>query len=196
MARTKTARPVRERILAAAFDLFYRQGYRATGINQVIAASGVAKASFYDHFPSKNDLLLAYIGEMARLELADLRAQATSMPTPQERFFKPMRILIPWFESSDYRGCPFQNIAAEAPPEDQRVRAVIRQYREDVRHLLRELAADLIAAEPELSKLDPADLADTYLLLFEGAIAAAVAYREPWPVQKAIRALEACLARC
>jgi AcrR family transcriptional regulator len=70
-----TRSPVQDRIMAAAADLFYRQGYRATGINQVIAESGVAKASFYDHFPSKDDLLYAYVLDTSRRELADVRSQ-------------------------------------------------------------------------------------------------------------------------
>ena len=60
-ATTRPAGPPEERILAVASELFYRQGYRATGINEVIARSGVAKATFYNHFPSKEDLCLAYL---------------------------------------------------------------------------------------------------------------------------------------
>ncbi len=184
---------VRERILASAYDLFYRQGYRATGINQVISESGVAKASFYDHFPSKDDLLFAYISEMAHREAADLRAAAEAPPTARERFFAPLGVLVPWFTTSNYRGCPFQNIVAEAPPTDPRIREVARQYRETTRQLLRELAQDLIAEEAALETRDAQVLADHYLLLFEGAIVLAVAYRDPWPVEAAINTLNAML---
>jgi len=182
--------PVRDRIMAAASDLFYRQGYRATGINQVIAESGVAKASFYDHFPSKDDLLLAYAKAMSDREMADMLREVRSLPTPRKRFFGPLTILVPWFESSDYRGCPFQNMIAEIPADNWRVRDVAREHREKVRSLLRELTSELIAAEPHLSSINGDELADTYLLLFEGAIAMSVVYRQPWPVKQAIRALE------
>lgn len=193
MPSTDTPLPVRERILATASELFYRQGYRATGVNQVIAESGVAKASFYGHFPSKDDLLVAYLRETAERDLAELR-DAAAGTTARERFFGPLRMLVPWFEASDYRGCPFQNIAAEAPPSDERVRAVVKAHRQNVRALLRGLAADLIDEEPGSAAPDPAELADTYLLLLEGAIALAVAYRDAWPVEQAIATLEACVA--
>lgn len=182
--------PVRDRIMAAASDLFYRQGYRATGINQVIAESGVAKASFYDHFPSKDDLLLAYAKATSDREIADMLREVRALTTPRKRFFGPLTILVPWFESSDYRGCPFQNMIAEIPADNWRVRDVAREHREKARSLLRELTSGLIAAEPHLSNINGDELADTYLLLFEGAIAMSVVYRQPWPVKQAIRALE------
>jgi hypothetical protein len=102
-------------------------------------------------------------------------------------------MLVPWFESSDYRGCPFQNIVAEAPPDDPRVRAVVRQHREHMRALLMELTCDLMAAEPSLAGLHADRLVDTYMTLFEGAIALSVAYREPWPVHTAIEAMNGYL---
>jgi AcrR family transcriptional regulator len=190
---TQSPSPVQQRILAAAFDLFYRQGYRATGINQVIAQSGVAKASFYDHFPSKDDLLLAYARETAAREVVEMRQYVETFTTPRERFFAPLRMLCPWFESSDYRGCPFQNLMAEAPPDHWRVRDVARQHQENLRRILHGLSRDLIRSEPALAHLDATELADTYLLLLNGAIAAAVAYRQPWPVDKAMATLEARL---
>lgn len=181
--------PVPERILATACDLFYRQGYRATGINQVIAESGVAKASFYAHFASKDDLLAAYAEAISSREKADIEAAVLPLPTPRARFFGPLDLLPPWFDASGYRGCPFQNVIAELPPDDARVRAVARRHRAWMREFLRGLAEDLKSAEPKLKRLDCAALADHYLLLFEGAMAVSVAYREAWPVDRAREAL-------
>lgn len=186
---------VRDRILAVASDLFYRQGYRATGINQVIAESGVAKASFYDHFPSKEDLLLAYISQIAQRESADLRQEVMILPTARERFFGLLGVLIPWFKETNYRGCPFQNVVAEIPQEAPQVHEVVRQYHESIRQLIGELTDDLMKEDPSLAHLDRGGLVDTYLLLLEGAIVTAVAYRDTWPVEKAIEALHAYLAR-
>ena len=193
MKTRATDSPVRQRILAAAFDLFYGQGYRATGINQVIAESGVAKASFYDHFPSKDDLLHAYLEALAGKEFEEMRGEVAKYATAREKFFAPLRSLVPWFEASDYRGCPFQNILAEARADDARVREIARQHRENTRGLLEELAKGLISEEPELGRLDPDELAATYQLLLEGAIATAVAYRAMWPVERACNALEQLL---
>lgn len=176
--------------MATAFDLFYRQGYRATGINQVIAESGVAKASFYDHFKSKDDLLVEYVREMSRLDYQAIRDEVGKYTDPRERFFAPFNILEPWFRESDYRGCPFQNVLAEAPTSDPRVQSAARHHRDNVRALLFELTEDLIHSDAKLAGLDPAPVSDTYLIAFEGCIAVAVGYRDPWPVMAARRAVE------
>lgn len=194
MKATRDSVPVRDRILAVAMDLFYRQGYRATGINQIIAASGVAKASFYDHFPSKTDLLHAYTAQTSRHEMADLKDSVDKLPTARERFFGPLNILPPWLEMSAYRGCPFQNIMADVGFDDPVVLAVSREHRELVRVYFRELAEALLEEEPALAPLDTASLADTYLLLFEGVLVMAPLYRDPWPVNHAVATLARLLS--
>lgn len=185
---------VRDRILATASNLFYRQGYRATGINQIIAESGVAKASFYDHFPSKEDLLYAYAAKTSDFEIKDVRAEVMALKTPRERFFGPLRILTPWFEATGYRGCPFQILVSEAPPEAVKVREVSQAHREKARNFFKELIGDLMIAEPDLRHLDIETVADIYLVLFEGAMATAVAYRDAWPVARCEQALERLLS--
>jgi len=197
-----SAKPVRERILGTARDLFYNQGYRATGINQIIEVSGVAKASLYQHFPTKSDLLIAYAQHMAEQEIVDLRAAVAGFPTARDRFFAPLEVLLPWFKSTNYRGCPFQNVMAEMPSpcqaerdpaaarEFEAIRAVARLHRENLRGLFRELFAGLCETEPRLAARDGAEVGDTYLLLFEGAVAASVAYEDPWPVERARGVLE------
>jgi AcrR family transcriptional regulator len=190
-----TRQSVRDRIIATASALFYRQGYRATGINQIIAESGVAKASFYDHFPSKEDLLYVYACKTSDHEMNDVRAEVMALQDPRERFFGPLRILVPWFESSEYRGCPFQLLVAEAPADATKVREVSRAHREKARNFFRELIRDLLIAEPDLGRVNVDELADIYLVLFEGAIATAVTFRDPWPVSRAVAALEGLLQR-
>lgn len=190
MGRADTTLPVRERILNTAVDLFYRQGYRATGINQVIAESGVAKASFYDHFPSKNDLLVAYAGEMARYDLEEIRAEIAKESTPRKRFVAPLKMLPAWFEQSGYRGCPFQNLAAEMAVEVPAVLAVTQEYRKQLRALLVGLARDLQQAGQLREGEDPEMVGSDYQVILEGAIATSVAYRDPWPIRRGLKMLE------
>ncbi|MCC5829791.1 MAG: TetR/AcrR family transcriptional regulator [Phycisphaeraceae bacterium] len=187
--------PVRQRILDAAFKLFYRQGYRATGINQIISESSVAKASFYSHFPSKDDLLYEYLRHAADSDLKDLRDWVDQHESPRDRFFAPLRMLLDWFKASDFRGCPFQNILAEGPHGDTRIADIAREHAERVRDLLKGLADGLIRHESALAHLDAENLARTYLLILEGTIAIAVVYRQTWPVERAITTLESCLRR-
>lgn len=193
MSRSTDIPSVRDRIVATASDLFYRQGYRATGINQIIAESGVAKATFYGHFPSKEDLLYVYACKTSDFEMNDIRTEVMALTTARERFFGPFHILTPWFVSSDYRGCPFQLLVSEAPQEATKVREVVKAHREKTRNFFQELIRDLLIEEPELGTVDVNSLADMYMVLFEGAIATAVAYRDPWPVTRATQALDILL---
>ena len=194
-ATTTPTTSVHDRIMAAAFDLFYRQGYHATGINQIIAASGVAKASFYDHFPSKHDLFYAYVREAARRDYEEIRAEVDQLEGAEARFYAPLRFLIPWFKASDYRGCPFQNVVAEAPPEDHLVRAEARRHYQRMREMMVELSADLLGVRRGSSRLDAEELADIYMTSLMGAIALAAGYRQIWPVEVAIRNLEVLLEK-
>lgn len=109
-----SVKPARERILLAAHDLFYRDGIRATGIDKVIAASRVTKVTFYRHFPSKNDLISAFLNyrherwmtwfdeALQRHGAVDGGGLAPLVPTLRE-----------WFENPIYRGCAFINSTAE-----------------------------------------------------------------------------------
>lgn len=185
----------RERILAVAYDLFYRQGYHATGINQIIDEAGVAKATLYQHFPSKDHLWLAYAKLRHRRELDEFVEEVEKFPTPLERFRAPLVVLIPWFKGTQYRGCPFQNLLAEVPSEGHAVQLEARAHKDSLRKLFTRLATELRDSSPEYSSLDPESVGLTYQLIFEGAIAAAVTYQKLWPVDAALGALDRLLAK-
>ncbi len=119
----------RERILLAAHDLFYREGIRATGIDRVIAASGVAKLSFYRHYPSKNDLVLAFLDHRHTRWMAwfeDALARHGGMP----------RALVPtlgeWLGSEDFRGCAFINSVGELGEALPQVNEITRRHKADM----------------------------------------------------------------
>lgn len=190
MSSAKKGDGPRQRIIETACDLFYRQGYRSTGINQVIKESGVAKASFYDHFPSKDDLLYEYVCEMSRRDIEELRAEVDQLGTPEERFFGPLKLLVPWFETTNYRGCPFQNALAEIPAEDGRVQDAIRRHRRLERDLFAELARKYLVDDLGCAGADCESLSQTYLLMYEGAVATAGSCRDLWPIDKAIENLK------
>jgi AcrR family transcriptional regulator len=182
MTTAEKKTPVRERIVDTACDLFYRQGYRATGINQVISESGVAKASFYDHFHSKDELLLEYVRETSRREIADIREQVSAYTTVEDRLYGPFRMLVPWFTQTDFRGCPMQNILAEIPPGNEDVHRILTRHRDQKRAFLLELIEDYLAENGPCPQIDCEALAETFLLLFAGAIAVAASRKELWPV--------------
>ncbi|GGP25105.1 TetR/AcrR family transcriptional regulator [Silvimonas amylolytica] len=103
--------PARERILRVAHDLFYRDGIRATGIDRVIAEAGVTKVTFYRHYPSKNDLIRAFLQDR------HTRWMTWFTDALQRYGGSGLAILVPvlaeWFASAQYRGCAFINAVAE-----------------------------------------------------------------------------------
>ena len=99
--------PPRQRILLTAHDLFYRDGVRATGIDRIISESGVAKVTFYRHFPSKNELIEAFLAYRHEQWLSWFSQSLTQYV---EQFGDVLPALVPcleeWFSDPHYRGCP------------------------------------------------------------------------------------------
>src|SRR4051812_2226199 len=104
MKDRRTGREAYQRILETACDLFYRNGYRATGINEIIDKSGVAKATFYANFPSKEDLALAYMKTMNEKEARELTLGLEKYSGPYEKLLGLLEWSIEWSKERDYRG--------------------------------------------------------------------------------------------
>jgi AcrR family transcriptional regulator len=162
MARNARARlSARDRLLAAADALFYEEGVNTVGIDRVIEQAGVAKASLYSAFGSKDELIRAYLA--ARLEARQARvAEALAgCETPRERLLAVYDVLGEIFAEPGYRGCALMNASAEARPGSA-AEAVTQESRAWTRGLFRDLAHEAGAANPE-------HLAEQLVLLYDGA---------------------------
>lgn len=133
------ANPPRRRLLDTATRLFYNGGIHAVGIDRIIAEAGVAKATFYKHFPSKDDLVVAYIREQDRLG----RAAVASLPkqAPRDMVAAIMGRISTAVIGGGWRGCPFLNAAAEYPDPASTVRQAIDARRSWYHDLLHDLLA-------------------------------------------------------
>ena len=177
----------RERILETASALFASQGYRATGVNEIIQKSGVAKATFYSHFPTKDDLCLAYLQWVDTLALESIRAFVAKKRTPWARFLAVIESLEPMLQHNDLRGCSFLNMVAEVPEPKNPLRMVGKQHYEKLRAFIRELAEALIASdEQHYGNLDPEALSDEYMVIIGGSVALTEIYHDPWPIRQGI----------
>lgn len=119
----------RERILLTAHDLFYRDGIRATGIDRVIAESGVAKVTFYRHFPSKNDLICEF------LEYRHLQWMAWFTDALARHGGGPAALchaLTEWFADPNFRGCAFINSVAELGVTLPSVIVIAQRHKQDM----------------------------------------------------------------
>lgn len=181
----------RERILDVATDLFYRQGFRATGINEVIESSKVAKATFYKHFPSKDDLYEACLMVLSDNEIRFVENGIGSARSPSDRFMAVMRWLIPWAEDTEFRGCAFLHAASEIPDPSSRLRKVGTRLYDHIRHRVEGLAQELIDSDPDkYANFDAKQLAADYMTAFSGAVAMAGLYHSIWPIEQAINSME------
>jgi AcrR family transcriptional regulator len=113
MKKSPAAPPAKERLLATAARLFEAQGYESTGINQIIAEAQTAKASFYDHFASKELLGHEYLARYGRKHLALLQMMMQRSATPQEFIAAWVRLIKRQNRSGLFYGCPMANLRAQ-----------------------------------------------------------------------------------
>jgi AcrR family transcriptional regulator len=134
----------RERIDRTAYELFSRHGIRAVGVDTICARSGVAKMTLYRHYPSKDDLALAFLRRREELwtrswlqQEVERRAHA-----PAERLLAVFDVFDKWFRRSDFEGCSFVKVLLEHDDRGHPVRKASEAHIETVRAFLRQLAAD------------------------------------------------------
>ncbi|MBW7454871.1 TetR/AcrR family transcriptional regulator, partial [Paenibacillus sepulcri] len=112
-------RTAKERILATASELFYREGIRAVGIDRIIEESDVAKASFYRSFSTKDDLIVAYLQERGRLGRERVKeAELLHPDSVKEQLYMLLRQLVERMRQTGFRGCAYMNAVVEFPDED------------------------------------------------------------------------------
>jgi AcrR family transcriptional regulator len=164
----------RGRVLRAAGELFYAYGFHAVGIDLIIERAGVAKATLYRHFPTKDDLIAAYL-ESANARFWDWFDSSIDPAAP------PLVALGGLFDAvarlatePACHGCTFQVTAAEFPDQSHPGHAVALEHKQAVRARLRQLAAEAGARRPD-------ELADGLLLLMDGAFASTRMYGQDNP---------------
>lgn len=162
----------RDRIVETASRLFYTQGYNNTGINQVIKEAEVAKASLYQYFPSKDDLLVEYLTVTSHYTMDTLRKVAAKHTDARAKVLSMFDFLIDFSQQTDYQGCNFLNIASEIPRDNSKVKALIQNQKTQTRNLFVEL----------LKPIGKESLADEMYLLFDGALITSKVYGDIWPV--------------
>jgi AcrR family transcriptional regulator len=165
----KTTEDVKERILKTAGGLFYKLGYNATGINQIIEDAGVARASLYYHFKSKSDLLHAYLESQHEGWFSALEAYVGKKKTAKERILAIFDYRMGRQVALDFGGCPFVKASMESGVRDRTTYDIVNRNKDNFRSFLLGLVKEL-DKKPSLMSADM--LAETLFLLLEGASAA------------------------
>ena len=147
----------RERILEKASILFHQQGYNSTGINQIISEANVAKASFYQHFKSKDELCIEYLNTRHKFWFDSFLKCTSKSKELKTKIISAFDFIIYMNTVENFRGCSFLNILSEISKEQENILTVIQAHKNDLRIFFMKLVPDEL-------------LATHIYLLFESAI--------------------------
>ena len=165
MTRWPAKAAMRERILETAGRLFYGQGIRAVGVDTIAAEIGISKRTLYNYFPSKDELILAYLSR----HFVQLR---TSDRPLLEQILRYFDWLERWFATDSFRGCPFVNAVAELGDATHPGTKMAVAFKEQRRLWLRDALIQMNVPDPDV-------LATQVAILVEGAIIAALVRGDP-----------------
>ena len=157
----------RERILDTAYELFSRRGIRDVGVDEVIERAGVAKATLYRHFPSKDDLAIAFLERREeRWTLAWVEAEAKRLgSTPEDQLLAIFGLFDEWFQRDDFEACSFINVLLEMGPAHPAGQASLRHLA-SIRSVVARLAEEAALRDPE-------SFARSWHILMKGSIVSA-----------------------
>ncbi|GGD52904.1 putative transcriptional regulator, TetR family protein [Emticicia aquatilis] len=170
----------KKNIESTAARLFYEQGYNSTGINQIIAEAGIAKASLYAHFPSKVDILKKYLQNTSESSIEALRNVIEQKQTPKDKVLSVFDFLLGFSNETNFNGCQFLNIATEIPQSNEDVLSIIQGHKNRIRQLFVEI----------LEPINKENLADELYILFEGALASSKVFKDKWTIETTLRIVE------
>lgn len=170
----------KERILETASNLFHQQGYNSTGINQIIGEAAVAKASFYHHFKSKDDLCIAFLSARHEYWFSELNAFCSKSTGTKQRLLAAFDFIIYMNEKEDFRGCSFLNILSEISKDQASILSLIQSHKNDLRIFFR---------NGEVSELT----SDHIYLLFESSIIESQLFKSNELVYKSRKIVERLL---
>ena len=156
---------MKDRILETADRLFYLQGIRAVGVDTIAAEIGISKRTLYNHFPSKDALIAAYLARRF------VQPRPSEKP-PAEQILGTFDSLERRFSAKDFRGCPFVNAVAELGSEDQAVRRIAIAFKESRRLWFSDLLVQLGVPDAEA-------LATQLAVLVDGCIAQDLVRNDP-----------------
>lgn len=180
-------RSARERILDTAGILFYRDGFHTVGIDTIIAESGVAKMTLYRHFPSKDDLIVAYLNRGNDMFWHWIDQTIAGAQGPAEQIIAIFETIGRQATSPQCLGCSFQGAALEFPSQAHPAHQVALAHKEAFRERLRTLAE-------RAGLVGPAELANQLLMLMEGAWIVSRMYGPQNPAVDLVPAVKALIA--
>ena len=165
----KIAATPKDKLFQTAARLFYQHGYRAIGVDTIAAESGIGKMTLYRHYPSKDDLIVAFLHQSNEDFWSYFEQSTNDSATAREKLLAFFQALQNYAVSPECYGCPFINVATEFPETDYAGHQVALEHKQAVRFRFNQLAREAGARQPEV-------LANALHLLMDGAYMAARMY--------------------
>ena len=184
-ARSTEARPseARQRLLSTATQIFYADGIHSVGVDRIIADAKVTRATFYRHFPSKDDLVVTYLKEVHQMERAGITAAIAAHSSAADSLLAIADTIAAGIRSAGFRGCAFLNAAAEFPDEDHPVHQEIIAHRQWFLNTLTTLMAQVAEDSSDAA-------ARHFVMLRDGAMAAGCLFDPALIVDTFLRGIE------
>jgi AcrR family transcriptional regulator len=152
----------KDQVFQTASRLFYQNGYRAVGVDTIAAESGIGKMTLYRHYPSKDDLIVAYLQDSDRMFWQNFEEITKETDSPREKLLSFFEALQKYVSTPACYGCPFLNVATEYPDPNYPGHQVALAHKQSVRARFRQLVKQAGARNPDR-------LADQLFLLMDGA---------------------------
>lgn len=190
--RSANLPPTKLKILKVATELFYRQGYNATGVQQIISEAEVSKGTFYNYFKSKDELGLLYLETRSDEEMEQLKSMLLESDDPYQRYLMFTPAMKKWMEESNYRGCAFSNMAAEVPDGNSPLRKAAKHHYKEFLEIIEDMIKDLLASDKKYSMLNLRYVTDQFMMIQVGALTNCEIFQDVWPyehAEKAVRVL-------
>ena len=173
---------IKEHIVATASTLFYVNGYNATGINEIIAKSEIAKATLYHHFKSKESLCIAYLEKRHTDFVEELKPYVAEKIEGRQQLLAIFDYLRDLYRKGEFHGCWAGKTISELPPENTAIRTVIQKQKKELLLFLGEIVGDNLL---NISKAETERISGGLYLLYESAIMETHLHQNDWPIHLA-----------
>ena len=182
---------IRQNIIETASNLFYKNGYNRTGINEIISESGIAKATLYNHFKSKEDVCVAYLEYMNGTFLGDIEKFCTSKPKGKKQVLAFFDFLLAFFNDRDFNGCWCIRTVSEIPKDNQKIKTEIQRHKKMFIELIKKIVTENNLKD---SAQEVDNLSKQVYLLYESAVAESHLHQVNWPIKSTKKMCEQILA--
>lgn len=173
---------IKRKIIETASLLFYKNGYNSTGINEIISEAGIAKATLYSHFKSKEDICLSYLQFRNEAFLSEIETFCKSRPKGQSQLLGIFDFLLIFFRDKDFNGCWCLKTVSEIPKDNIRIREEIQKQKQSFIRFIEKLINHNIG---QSSNIELKTRTNGIYLLYESAVAESHLHQSDWPIIEA-----------